>query len=93
MQFLNLKKTEKQFIWKNGNPKLKHTTLYNEYEEGGPKDVNIFSKMASLQCPWVEKLYYDSFDAWKETPLFLFKNQLGKKFAFHFNFQYKAKSC
>ena len=30
-----LEKIQKQFIWKNGNPKLKLTTLCNEYEQGG----------------------------------------------------------
>ena len=28
-----LEKTQKQFIWKNENPKLKHTTLCNKYEQ------------------------------------------------------------
>ena len=45
-----LEKTQKQFIWKNGNPVLKHTTLCNEYEQGGLKNVDIFFKIASLQC-------------------------------------------
>ena len=48
-----LEKIQKQFIWKNGNPKLKHTTLCNEYEQGGLKNVDIFSKIASLQFSWV----------------------------------------
>ena len=30
-----LENIQKQFIWKNGNPKLKLTTLCNEYEQGG----------------------------------------------------------
>ena len=30
-----LEKVQKQFIWKNGNLKLKHTTLCNKYEQGG----------------------------------------------------------
>ena len=29
-----LEKMQKQFIWKIGNPKLKHTALCNEYEQG-----------------------------------------------------------
>ena len=43
---VQLEKIEKQFIWKNGNPKLKHTTLCNEYEKEGPK-MYIFSKITS----------------------------------------------
>ena len=37
-----LDKMHKQFIWKNGNPKLKYTTLCNQYEKEGLKSVNIF---------------------------------------------------
>ena len=40
-----LEKIQKQFIWKNENSKLKHTTLCNKYEQGGLKNVDIFSKM------------------------------------------------
>ena len=36
-----LEKTQKQFIWKNGNPKLKHITHCNKYEKGGLKNVDI----------------------------------------------------
>ena len=86
-----LEKNAKAIYLEKRKSKLKHTTLYNEYEQGGPKDVNIFSKIASLQGPWVKKLYDDSFDAWKETLLFLIKNQLGKKFVFQL--KYKAKCC
>ena len=39
-----------QYIWKNRNPKLKHTTLCNEYEQGGLKNLDIFSKITSLKC-------------------------------------------
>ena len=30
-----LEKVQKQFIWKNRDPKLKHTTFCNKYEQGG----------------------------------------------------------
>ena len=43
---VQLEKIKKQFIWKNGNPKLKHTTLCNEYEKEGP-EMYIFSKITS----------------------------------------------
>ena len=37
-----LEKIRKHFIWKNGNPKLNHATLCNEYEQGGPNNAPIF---------------------------------------------------
>ena len=89
-----LEKTQKQFIWKNRNPKLKHTTLCKEYEQGGLKNVHIFFKITSLQCSWVKRLYHDSFYASKVIPLFLIKNHCGKNFVLHLNLSiYKAKCC
>ena len=84
-----LEKIQKQFIWKNENPKFKHTTLCNEYEEGGLKIVDIFSKITSIQYSWVKRLYDDSFHAWKVIPLIYIKNHLGKNFVFHSNLSRK----
>ena len=58
-----LEKIQKQFIWKKGNPKLKHTTFFNKYEQGVLKTTDIFSKIASLQFAWSNRLYDDSFHA------------------------------
>ena len=89
VQLLKRKKYKSKFIWKNGNPKLKYTTLCNEYEQGGLKNADIFSKITSLQCSWVNRLYDDSFHAWKVIPLFPIKNHLGKDVAFHSNLSIK----
>ena len=32
-----LEKIQRQFVWKNGDPQLKHTTLCNEFEQRGLK--------------------------------------------------------
>ena len=50
-----LEKIQKQFIWKNGNPKLKQL-LCNQYEQEGLQNVGILSKIISLQCSWVKRL-------------------------------------
>ena len=73
-----LERIQKHFIWKNGNPKLKHTTLCNEYEQGGLKNVDIFSKISGLQCSWVKMLYDNSFHIWNVIPLLLIKNHPGE---------------
>ena len=73
-----LEEIQKQFIWKNGNPKLKHTTLCNEYEQVELKNVDIFFKTTSLQCSWVKRLYDDSFHDWKVILSFLIKNHQRK---------------
>ena len=42
-----LAKIQKKFIWKGKNPKIENSTLCNDYEYGGLKNVNIFSKVVS----------------------------------------------
>ena len=86
-----LDKIQKQFVWKNGNPKLKHTTLCDKYEKGRLKNVDIFFKITILQCSWVKILYDDSFHAWKVILLFLIKNYLGKNVLFHSNLSITQK--
>ena len=51
-----LNKIQKDFIWNRKHPKIKHT-LCNTYENGGLKSVDISSKLSSLQCSWIKKLY------------------------------------
>ena len=69
-----LDKIEKKFVRKNGNPKLKQTTLCNEYEKGVLKSVDIFFEITSLRCTWVKILYDDSFHAWKVVPSFFIQD-------------------
>ena len=38
----------KKFIWNNKRPKIKHSTLFADYCEGGYKDVDIENKIAAL---------------------------------------------
>ena len=35
-----LNKIQKEFIWKNKNPKIKHTTLCNNFDNSGLKNVD-----------------------------------------------------
>ena len=44
-----LSKIQKEFLWAKNKSKIKHDTLCNDYEDGGLKSVDIFSKTVSLQ--------------------------------------------
>ena len=48
-----LTKKQMEFIWKRKNPKIKNSPLCNDREYGGLKNVDIFSKVASLQA-WIK---------------------------------------
>ena len=45
-----IQKIQKPFIWNNLTPKIKHEIFCNSFEEGDLKNVDVNSKIASLQC-------------------------------------------
>ena len=78
-----LEKIQKDFIWNKKSPKIRHNTLRSSYENGGLKSVDIKTKIASLQCSWIRRLYDDKFHEWKIIPSNLIQKYLGKNFKFH----------
>ena len=65
-QFLDdLQLLHKEFIWDGKRPKVKHSTLIGNYEEGGFKDVDLPSKFKSLKIIWIRKfLDENNFHPW-----------------------------
>ena len=61
---------------------MKHSTLCNANENGGLKNVDIFSKVVSLQCSWIKRLFDNNFHQWKLIPLYLIRQYLGKTLNF-----------
>ena len=55
-----LNNTQKNFIWNGLNPKIKISTIINNSENGGLKNVNIAAKISSLQSSWIKKLFDDN---------------------------------
>ena len=78
-----IQKIQKAFTRNNLTPKIKHETLCNSFEEDGLKNVDINSKIASLQCSWVKQLYDDKFHEWKLIPLHLIKSIFRINFKSH----------
>ena len=81
---------QKTFLWYSSKPKINHKTLCNTFEDGGLKNVDVRSKIISLQCSWVKKLYDGDHHDWKIIPLYFINTYFGKNFHFHsklsFNF-------
>ena len=65
---------QKEFIWNGKTPKVKHTTLISNYEDGGLKDIDIRAKLKSLHLSWIKRLYSQNFHPWKNIPLKLIEN-------------------
>ena len=60
------------------------------FQYGGLKNVDVKSKIISLQCSWIKKLYDENFHKWKIIPLTLIKNTFGECFIFHSNLDFNV---
>ena len=60
---------QKDFVWNGKNPKIKHSTLISDYEDGGLKDIDVKTKIKSLNLSWVKRLFNQNFHPWKNIPL------------------------
>ena len=72
-----LNKIQTDFFMERNNPKIKHSTLCNEYENCRLKNVDDFSKVIRLQCPRIKGLFDNNFHQWKVIPLYLVLWYLG----------------
>ena len=86
----HLSKIHKDFIWGGKKPKIKHSTLIGNYEDGGLRDIDIYSKIKALQLSWIKRLHDKNFHPWKIIPTYLLSKLLvcGKNIFFP-NFQFK----
>ena len=55
----------KDFIWRGKRPKIKHSTLICNFENGGLKDIDIESKLKALKLSWIKRLLDFNFHPWK----------------------------
>ena len=79
-----LEKIKKEFIWNGKRPKVKHSALLGDYEEGGLKDIDIKAKIQSLHLSWVKRLYSQNFHPWKNIPQKLIEFEY-KQYIFYSN--------
>ena len=87
-----LKEIQNKFLWSNKKSKIKHSTLCNDYKNGGLKNVDIELKIISLKCSWIRRLYNEVDHDWKIIPLNYIHNTLGKNFTFHSNLSIPNKT-
>ena len=78
-----LNNIQKNFTWNGKNSKIKHSTLSNSYQDGGLKDVDVFTKVITLQYSWIKTFYVENFHEWKIIPSYLIKTIFCKNFKFH----------
>ena len=66
-----LTKVQIEFIWKEKTLNVKNSTLCNNYDHGGLKNV-VFSKTISLQYSWIKRIFNNNFHQWKVILLISF---------------------
>ena len=64
------------------NPKIKHSSLSNSYEDGGLKDVDVLTKVISLLLSWIKRLYDENFYEQKIIPSYLIRTIFCDNFKF-----------
>ena len=74
---------QKKFIWNRSTPKIKHSTLCNSFATGDLTNVDINTKIVSLQCSWIKRLYGNSFHEWNLIPLHLIDTAIAPACKFH----------
>ena len=67
-----LKIIHKNFIWEGKRPKIKHSTLINDYPDGGLKDIDNESKFKALHMSWLTRFHSDNTHPWMHIPKNLF---------------------
>ena len=83
-----IQKIQRALIWNNLISNIKHETLRDSFEEGDLKNVDINSKIESLQCSWIKRSYDDKFHECKLILLHLIKSTFGINFKFHSNLDF-----
>ena len=64
-----LERLQKICLCNSGTVKIKHSTLINEYEDGGLKNVDMEARLKATKLTWVCRLCDDNHHAWKIIPV------------------------
>ena len=54
-----------EFLWSGKKPKVKHSTMIADLEEGGLRCPDFKTKIAAIKFSWVQRFFDDSVHVWK----------------------------
>ena len=86
----SIERIQREFLWNSNNVRIKHETICNDFENGELKNMEISSKISSLQCYWVKKLYDQNSNDWEQISMHFINNASGKNFIFHSNLSFRT---
>ena len=87
-----IQRIQREFLWNSSNVKIIHESISNHLQNGGLKNVDISSKISSLQCSWVKKLHDQNSHDGKLIPMYFINNAFGKNYNFHSNRSFKSSA-
>ena len=78
-----------RFLWKNKKDKIKRTSLYQDFSNGGLRMVDIELTIRSLRLAWIQRLIFGNKGNWKNVPDHFFKKHGGLNFLLRCNYDTK----
>ena len=81
-----------QFIW-NGPDTVKRSEMSANYDEGGLKMIDIFTKIKAQQLMWLKRFFSGNQVGWKFILSYYLKNTGGLKFLLQCNFNIQKLAC
>ena len=79
-----IQKLTNHFIWNNRPPKIKHSTLINDYDKGGLKAPDIQCMQKSLRLVWIGRIIQER--KWSTVANYYFSRIGGLSFLLHCNY-------
>ena len=76
-----------RFLWKNKKDKIKRTSLYRDFSNGGLRMVDIELTIRSLRLAWIQRLIFGNKGNWKNVPDHFFKKHGGLNFLLRCNYK------
>ena len=69
-----------KFLWKNKQDKIKRTSLYQDYEKGGLRMIDVENMIKALRLAWIPRLLKKGHFNWKTIPDYHFKKSVALTF-------------
>ena len=78
-----------KFLWKNKQDKIKRTSLYQDYEKGGLRMIDMENMIKALRLAWIPRLLKKGHFNWKTIPDYYFKKCGGLDLLLSCNYRVK----
>ena len=68
----NIKGRLLSFIWKDKRDKIRREGLYQDYDKGGLRMMDIETMIKALRLAWIPRLIREGHSNWKYVPEYYF---------------------